>query len=166
MGMSIADELADRLQRRYEAFADYLSTLSPEQWRARCGNHPTIHVGDEEEGRPVGTVAHHVAVALGPMEGFLRAVVAGGEIPRPSPAANAEHARANPDPDRAETIVLLRRNSAHVAGVVGALSEAELARTAQTFMGEVSALQAVEQVLIGHVDWHEGSIKATLGHPP
>jgi len=97
--------------------------------------------------------------------GFLRAIVSGEEIPRPSRAFNAEHAQANPDPDRTETISLLRRNSAEVTGIVRAFSDEELARTGQTFIGELSAAQAVERVLIGHVDWHEGSIKATLGQP-
>jgi hypothetical protein len=163
--MSSANELADRLRRRYDAFAEYLSTLGPEQWGARCGNHPTIRVGDEDEGRQVGTVAHHVAVALPRQLGFLRAIVSGSEIPRPSHAVNAEHARANPDPDQTETISLLRRNSAEVADIVRALSDEELARSGQTFFGELSASQAVERVLIGHVDWHEDSIKATLSEP-
>ena len=46
-----------------------------------------------------------------------------------------------------------------------ALSDEELARTAQTFAGEMTASEAVERVMIGHVDWHEGSIKATLDQP-
>jgi hypothetical protein len=163
MSMSRAEQLADRFQQRCDAFAEYLATLSPEQWGAHCGNHPTIRVGDEEEGRRVGTVAHHVAVALPRQVGFLRAIISGGEIPRPSNAFNAEHARANPDPDRTETISLLRLNSAEAAGLVRALSDEELARTGQTFAGEVSASNAIERVLIGHVDWHEESIRATLG---
>ena len=162
MGMSSADQLADRLEQTCDAFAEYLATLTPEQWSAECGNHPTIRVGDEDEGRRVGTVAHHVAVALPRQVGFLRAIVNGGEIPRPSNAFNAEHARANPDPDRAGTISLIRRNSAEVAEIVRSLSEEELARSAGTFAGEMTASQAVERVMIGHVDWHEGSIKATL----
>ena len=165
MSMSTADDLASGLQQRYEAFGEYLATLNIEQWRARCGNHPTIRMGDEEEGRAVGTVAHHVAAALDPMVRFLRAIVKGDEVPRPSHAANAEHARANPDPDPEETIALLRLKSAEAAGIVRSLSDEELARRAQTFMGEVSAAQAVEQVMIGHVEWHEGAIRATLaGH--
>ena len=84
--MTGGDELADRLQRRYESFADYLSTLRPEHWGFVCGNHPTIRVGDDDEGRRVGTVAHHVAVALPRQVAFLRAIINGGEIPRPSNA--------------------------------------------------------------------------------
>jgi hypothetical protein len=164
--MDGADELADRLQHRCDAFAEFLSTLGPEQWGARCRNHPTIRVGDDDEGRRVGTVAHHVAVSMARQGDFVRAIVTGGEIPRPSNAFNAEHARANPDPDRGETIALLRRNSAEAAGIVRALTDEELARTGQTFVGEMSASQAVEMVMIGHVDWHEGSIRATLDQPP
>ena len=160
--MTGGEELADRLQGRCDAFARYLSTLGPEQWGATCRNHPTIRVGDDDEGRRVGTVAHHVAVALPRQVEFIRAIVRGGETPRPSNAANAEHARANPDPDRTETIELLRRNSADVVEAVRSLSDEELTRTAETFVGEMSASQAVERVLIGHVDWHEGSIRATL----
>ena len=160
--MTGGDELADRLRRRYDAFADYLSTLRSEHWDLVCHNHPTIRVGDDDEGRRVGTVAHHVAVALPRQVAFLRAIINGGEIPRPSNAFNAEHARANPDPDREGTISLLRRNSAEVAEVVRSLSAEELARSAETFAGEMTASQAVERVMIGHVDWHEGSIKATL----
>ena len=160
--MTGGDELADRLRRRYESFADYLSTLRPEHWSIVCGNHPTIRVGDDDEGRRVGTVAHHVAVALPRQVAFLRAIVSGGEIPRPSNAFNAEHARANPDPDREGTISLIRRSSAEVAEIVRSLSDEDLARSAETFAGEMTASQAVERVLIGHVDWHEDSIKATL----
>ena len=163
MSMSSADQLADRLQQTCDAFAEYLATLTPEQWSAQCGNHPTIRVGDEDEGRRVGTVAHHVAVALPRQVRFLKAIIDGGEIPRPSNAFNAEHARANPDPDRAETISLLRLNSSEAAALVRGLSDEELVRTGQTFAGEMSAAQAIERVLIGHVDWHEESIRASLG---
>jgi len=162
MGMSSADQLADRLEQTCDAFAEYLGTLTPEQWSAECGNHPTIRVGDEDEGRRVGTVAHHVAVALPRQVRFLKAIIDGGEIPRPSNAFNAEHAQANPDPDRTDTISLLRRNSAEVAALVRALSDEELARRAETFTGEISASDAIQRGLVGHVGWHEQSIRTTL----
>ena len=110
----------------------------------------------------MGTVAHHVAVALPRQVRFLKAIIDGGEIPRPSNAFNAEHAQANPDPDRTDTISLLRRNSAEVAALVRALSDEELARRAETFTGEMSASDAIQRVLIGHVGWHEQSIRTTL----
>jgi len=124
----------------------------------------TIRVGDEDENRPVGTVAHHVAVAIPRMAGMVRTMVAGQEVQRPSSERNAAHAQANPDPDQAETVALLRRNAGEAAQMVRGLSEADLSRTGRTMLGEISAADAVARALVGHVTWHEGSIRATLGH--
>jgi DinB superfamily len=162
--MTTATDLSDRLEQASNRFADYLSSLSHEQWLTRCGNHPTIRVGDEDENRPVGTVAHHVAVAIPRMAGMVRTMVAGQEVQRPSSERNAAHAQANPDPDQAETVALLRRNAGEAAQMVRGLSEADLSRTGRTMLGEISAADAVARALVGHVTWHEGSIRATLGH--
>jgi hypothetical protein len=161
--VSRAAGLADQLDQLCEDFAAYLAGLSPEQWRARCANHPTIRRGDEDENRPVGTVAHHVAVALPRQLRYLRAIVSAEEVPAPAPTFNAEHAAANPEPDQAETTALLRRNASEVGQVIRGLSEEDLERSGHTVLGELTAGEAVERICIGHVTWHEGSIKATLG---
>lgn len=163
--MSRAGELADLLERRGRAFADFLSALSPEQWTTRCGNHPTIRVGDEDENRPVGTVAHHTVVALPRQLRLLRAIVDGVEVPRPSPGGVADHARANPAPDQAETTALMRGNTSDIAQALRELSDEELGRTGRTFLGEMDAGQVVERILLGHIDWHEESIRVTLALP-
>jgi hypothetical protein len=163
--VSTANDLADRLEATYTAFAEYVGQLSPEEWRTRCGNHPTIRGGDEDENRPVGTVAHHTAVALPRLVGMMRAMVAGEEIAPPSSARVAEHAKANPDPDQGETVALLCRNGGDAGEYVRGLSDEELARAGRTMMGELSAGELVSRVFIGHAVWHEGSIKASLGHP-
>ena len=165
MSSSAAAELAGRFESAYQAFGDYLSGLSPEQWRTQCSNHPTIRVGDEDECRPVGTVAYHTAAAPPRMVVMLGAMRDGAEVPRPDPARNAQQAREHPDPDQAETIALLRRNGAEAAEVVRGLSEEDLAVTARTPFGEVSVADFVGRVFVGHITWHEGSIRATLGHP-
>jgi hypothetical protein len=163
--VSTATDLANRLEATYTAFAEYLGQLSSEEWRTRCGNHPTIRMGDEDENRPVGTVAHHTAVALPRLVGMLRALLAGEEIAPPSRERVEEHARANPDPEQGETVTLLRRNAVDAGEYVRGLSDDELARAGQTMMGELSAGELVSRVFIGHAVWHEGSIKASLGHP-
>jgi hypothetical protein len=163
--VSTSTELADRLDQVVRAYADYLAGLSLDQWRARCGNHPTIRVGDEDENRPVGTVAHHTAVALPRILGMVRAIAAGAEVAQPSRGGAAAHAQANPDPDQGETVALLRANGAEAATSVRALSDDDLARTGRTMIGELSAGDAVERILIGHLTWHEGSIRATVGDP-
>jgi hypothetical protein len=163
--VSTANDLADRVETTYSGFAEYIGQLSPEEWRAQCGNHPTIRAGDEDENRPVGTVAHHTAVALPRLVGMLRAVVAGEPIEPPSSERVAEHARSNPDPDQGETVALLRRNATDAGEYVRSLSDDELARTGQTMAGELSAAEVVSRVFVGHAIWHEGSIKASLGNP-
>jgi hypothetical protein len=162
---STAAELADRFEGVAGEFAGYIEGLSPEQWRAVCGNHPTIRVGDEDENRPVGVVAHHLAVALPYQVAMLRAVAEGAEVPQPNPQGTALHARANPDPDRRETVELFRQNAAEAAGVARGLSDEELARSGHTFRGELTAAEVVSRIMVGHVAWHRGSIEATLGHP-
>jgi len=163
--VSTANDLSNRLEATYVAFAEYIDQLSPEQWRTRCVNHPTIRVGDEDENRPIGTVAHHTAAALPRLVGMLRAIVAGEEVPAPSAERVAEHARNNSDPDQQETVALLRNNAADAMGYVRSLSDEELARTGRTIRGEMSAGEVVSTIFIGHAVWHEGSIKASLGHP-
>jgi hypothetical protein len=163
--VSTANDLADRVEAQYTSFAEYIDGLSAEQWRSRCGNHPTIRMGDEDENRPIGTVAHHTAVALPRLVGMLSALVAGEEIERPSSQRVAEHARTNSDPDQAETAALLRRNGAEAGQYVRGLSDEELAQTGRTMAGEMSGAEVVSRVFIGHALWHEGSIKASLGQP-
>jgi hypothetical protein len=161
--VSRATDLAERLTATADAFAEYLAGLTPEQWRTRCGNHPTIRVGDEDENRPVGTVAHHIGVALPRQLAMLRAIVAGEEVPAPSRTGNAVHAQANPQPDQGETVALVRGNAAEAAAVIRGLSDEDLDRRGRIMLGEVSAAEAVERVFLGHITWHEGSIRATLG---
>lgn len=165
MSSSTAADLAGRVEGAYQAFGDYLSGLTPEQWRTRCGNHPTIRMGDEDESRPVGTVAYHTAAAPPRMLVMVRAIRDGAEVPRPDRARNAQQALEHPDPDQPETVALARRNGAEAAAVIRSLSDDDLAVTGPTPFGEVSVADFVRRVLVGHVMWHEGSIRATVGHP-
>ena len=161
--MSRATDLADRLTAAAGGFADYVAGLTPEQWRTRCGNHPTIRVGPEDENRPVATVAHHVGVAFLRQLAMVRAIVSGEEPPVPSRTGADQHAQANPDPDQQGTADLVRRNAAEAAAFIRELSDQELDRRGRTMVGEVSVAEVVERVCVGHVTWHEGSIRATLG---
>ncbi len=161
--MSNATELAKRLEAACSAFADYLDGLSPEQWRAVCGNHPTIRVGDEDEHRPVGLVAYHVTAALPRQVTLLRAIAAGEKPQPPQRASNEQQVADLPAPDQAETVALLRRNAGDATDAIRGLSEEELTRTGRTYLGELAAADVVERIFVGHLQWHEGSIRATLG---
>ncbi len=63
-----------------------------------------------------------------------------------------------------ETLALLRKNAATAAGTVRGLSDEQLDRSAPVLGGPpMTAQQMVERVLIGHVQEHHGSIRATVG---
>jgi hypothetical protein len=164
--MRRAEELAGRVERAYGAFADYLEGLRPEQWRARAVNSPEIAMGEDED-RPVGVVAHHVATAIPPIAEIVRRLAGGEELPPLTfvdvDAHNVGHAAANPDPDQAATIGLIRQAGAGAADVVRGLSDEHLEREGDTYAGRMSADRFVRRVVVGHVLWHEGSIRATFG---
>ena len=163
--MSRADELAAELESAYFAFADYLEGLSPDQWRLAAANHPEISSGEDEQ-RPVGVVAHHVGDSI-PMFAERAFVLARGEPMEPlaageMDAANARHAAVNPSPDQAATLELIRDNAARTAELIRGLTDEQLARPGQGALSRWTAEQLIRRVLIGHVPWHEGSIRATL----
>jgi hypothetical protein len=164
--MSRSEALASDLETAYAAFADYAEGLSPEQWRTTAVNHPEIVAGQDEE-RPVGVVAHHLGEAV-PMLVERAFMLARGDLmvpmqPSELDAANRRHAAVNTAPDQTETLAMLRDNAERAAALIRSLSDEELARPGEGRMSSWTAEQLVRRVVIGHVAWHEGSIKATVG---
>lgn len=160
--MSRSEELATAFERANRELIDFLSGLDREQWRARAANSPTVRVGAEDEQRPVGTVAHHVASTYARAMDGLEALASGDQMPAPSPGVNAAHAAANPDPDPAETLDLLVSRGAAVAAMIRKLSDEQLDAEVQTFLGRDPLATFVERGVIFHVTWHLSSIKATF----
>jgi hypothetical protein len=76
---------------------------------------------------------------------------------------NATHAAQFAHCTKVETLGLLRQNGAAAAAIVRGLGEAELDRTATLPLGTMSASQAIERILIGHVHDHHGSIRKAIG---
>src|SRR3989442_1176134 len=123
---SRAEALAADVERAHAAFADYASELSAEEWQAGGVNHPEIAAGEDEH-RTVGVIAHHLGDTI-PLftERALR--LANGEPMQPitqtaMDAANARHAAANPHPDQAETVAMIRDNAAQSEAQIRALSD-------------------------------------------
>jgi hypothetical protein len=77
---------------------------------------------------------------------------------------NAEHAKQYAGCTKEETLALLRKNAAAAASAVRGLSDEQLDRSAPMLGGPaMTAQQAIERILIGHVQEHHGSIKSTVG---
>ena len=120
------------------------------------------------EERPVGVVAHHVALVNG---AFARIVekLAAGEIYSPTMSwaeidrGNAQHARDHAAVGKQETLDALRANGDAVAQGLRSLRDDQLERVAGTFGDrELTVAQVVEYVVIGHTAEHLASIRATL----
>ena len=151
-----AERLAAELEAVNEELARYLEQLTPEEWLS-----PTR--ADDDELRPVGVVALHVAEAHLNINARVMALASGGEVPprRPELFAerNARHAAENPRPDQAATIDLLRRNGGIAAARVRQLTDAELDRPGEVSGEPATAETEMQKRQLNHVRSHLESIR-------
>jgi hypothetical protein len=167
--MSRAEELASEFEHAYTEFADFASGLSTEEWTKVAANSPVFKMGQDER-RPVGVVAHHVAVWLPRMAETIRHMAAGQPLPpmqhHEIEQSNAAHAAANPEPSQPRTVGMIRENGSRAASLLRGLDDEGLARTARSLIGPMTTEDFIKRVLIGHVYWHLGSVRATVVTAP
>ena len=92
-----------------ENFIRVVESLTNDQWRMRGRNTPGMRINDEDEARPLGVIAHHVAVNQKVIMGRIQAVL----HDEPTPPVdfkqiNARHANEYADTTKAEVVSLLR----------------------------------------------------------
>jgi hypothetical protein len=156
------DRLADELDVTLEAFQRLVESLTAEQWLMRGANFPQ-RLNDEDEGRTVGVIAHHVAVTgdfiLGRIQGSLA-----GRKPAPFDFKefNAAHAGQHSGVGKPEVAELLRESRPRLVAGVRAITDDQLDQTQQTAAGPLLIQAWIERVLIGHVKGHQGSIEAAI----
>jgi DinB superfamily len=156
--MSRSEELAAAFERTNADLVACVRGLDAGQWTTPGVNSPVFRFGDEDEHRPVGAIAHHVASAYGRSAQAIGMVVAGQPItPPPGGGTTGQSV-----PDQAETIQLLEKDGARVAAVIRALTDEELDREAETFIGKVSVATFIERAINFHPYWHLTSIQATF----
>jgi DinB family protein len=154
-----AEQLAKKFDESCREFTKVLEGLSAADWKK-------VTVAEKW---PVGCVAHHVAGGQGRISGFLEMLAKGQPLPKLTRdnvnANNAKHAVEHANPDKAETLELFRANGAKASAIVRGLSDAELDRsgTVLTDIPAMTVQQAIEGILINHVQEHLGSIRATTG---
>lgn len=163
---SDAEQLAARFETAQEEFERLLESLTDAQWHTVGANHPT-RINEEDEGREVGVIAHHVAVSGPFIMARVQAVLEGHPLP---PAniqdLNAKHAAEHAGVTRDQVVEELRRNRAQIAAQVRAISDEGLDLTVDTPAGPMSVRQRLERVLIGHLGMHRGSIEAAIAQTP
>ena len=160
--MSRSEDLAAALERTNAELVAYVRALDEGQWLTPGVNSPVFQLGDEDEHRPVGTIAHHVASAYARSAMAVRMAASGQAIPPPSAGSAARHAAEHAVPDRAETIRLLEEGAAEVTAAIRGLSDEELDREATTFIGTTSVATFIERAINFHPYWHLTSIQATF----
>ena len=110
-----------------------------------------------------------MAGAHQPIEDIVKAVATGQATPPYTMAMlaemNAKHAREFAGCTKAETAALHKQGALAAAATVRGLSDAQLDRSGviMTGMAPMTVQQIVEGVLIGHLDEHRRSIRATVG---
>ena len=161
--MATAKELASEYEAAQDEFIALVERLSNKDWLAIGRNHPQ-RMNDEDEGRPVGVIAHHVAVD-GPwvVERILDTLAGRPLVAPDKKAVNAEHARQHAGATREEVVALLRATKPELAAAVRSIPDDQLDVPHDTPVGPMTLAFRVQAVLIGHIKAHQGSIEAAIG---
>ncbi len=151
------EELASKFEQVNNEFTGAVEACSDADWAAMC----------KSEGWPFGVTAHHVAQSTPAIAGLIGAMATGGAVPALTPelldAGNAAHAKEHANCAKDETLRMLRDGGAAAAAAMRGLGDDQLDKTG-TFLGnELTAAQAAEGILIGHIAGHLESIKASAG---
>jgi DinB superfamily len=154
---------AEALARKFEAKVDETTAvfekLTDAEWKKVTS----------AEKWSVGVVAHHVASAHEDLGRLVKAIASGQTLGNLTMddihTMNAKHAREFANCTQVETLALHKNNAAGAATIVRGLSDAELDRTATVLKGmpPMSAEQVASGLLVGHMDEHLASIRATAG---
>jgi DinB superfamily len=157
-----SDQYAQQFEAAQDEFIRLIESLNDEQWHLAGKNFPQ-RINDEDEGRPVGVIAHHVATNGDYITERIQTMLAGGPLaPVNQRAVNAEHARSHAGVTRDEVLRLLRASKGRIASAVRSIPDDQLDIERSTPAGPMSAAQRVERVLIGHLKQHQGSIEGAI----
>jgi hypothetical protein len=155
-------QLAEQFEAAHDEFIGLIESLDDEQWH-RAGKNFPRRIDDEDEGRSLGVIAHHVATNGDWIMQRIQTMLAGGPLsPVNMRVINSEHAREHADVTKDEVLRLLRASKSRIAEAVRAIPDNQLDIQRDTPAGPMSAAQRVERVLIGHMQQHQGSIQAAI----
>jgi hypothetical protein len=155
-------QLAGQFEAAHDEFIHLIESLDNHQWHLPGKNFPQ-RINDEDEGRPLGVIAHHVATNGDWIMQRIQTMLAGGPLsPINVRVINSEHAREHADVTKDEVLRLLRTSRTRIADAVRAIPDNQLDIQRETPAGPMSAAQRVERVLIGHMQQHQGSIEAAI----
>jgi hypothetical protein len=155
--------LADQFKAAQVSFIGLVESLTDEKWRIRGVNTPELRQNDEDESRPVGVIAHHVASTQPWIMSRIRAIIEDEPTPPVDfKIINAQHAVEHARATKHEVLGLLRQNLQQITDEVRAIPDHMLDKERQLPTGVMTVQQRIERVLIGHMKAHQASIEATI----
>ena len=148
-----AELLADRIEEGAARLAEFASQLTETEWRVAIAE-------GGKPGRTAGVIVHHVA-SVYPIEVQLAKTIASGQSVTDVTwdvvnALNARHVEEHANATKAETLELLKRNSAEAAAAVRELTDEQLDRAAPfslSYGAPVTAQFVIEDHALRH-SWH------------
>jgi hypothetical protein len=160
---SRSERLAEQFEAAHENFMRVVEALTNDQWRMRGRNTPGMRINDEDEARPLGVIAHHVAVNEKVIMGRIQTVLHDAPTPPVDfKEINARHAFEYADTTKAEVLSLLRDSGLQIAEDLRTIPDEMLDKVRELPSGKMTVQERIERVLIGHVQGHQGSIEATI----
>ena len=155
--------LADQFEVAHDRFIQVVEALTTDQWRMRGKNTPGQRINDEDEARPLGVIAHHVAVNEKVIMGRIQAFMS--DTPNPPlniKENNARHAFEFADTTKVEVLKVLQESGRQIALDLRSIPDEMLDKAQELPSGRMTVEQRIERVLIGHISGHQGSIEATI----
>ena len=155
--------LADQFEAAHERFIQVVEALTTDQWRMRGKNTPGQRINDEDEARPLGVIAHHVAVNEKVIMGRIQALLSNAPAPPLNiKENNARHAFEFADTTKAEVLRVLQESGRQIVLDLRTFTDEMLDKAQELPSGTMTVQQRIERVLIGHITGHQGSIEATI----
>lgn len=153
--MARTEDLAKRLEK---ANADFIAAVEG------CGDDSWAKTTNEE-GWTVAAVAHHVASRQEMLAGLVQAVAGKQQIPPLKMddlhAGNAADAKEFASANRVEVLDLAKTSGEKAAAALRQLDDAALNNSAEVLGMSMTADQLAENILIGHVENHLASMRAS-----
>ena len=158
-------KFAEDFEAAQDGFIRLVESLGDEQWELVGKNYPQ-RINEEDEGRTVGVIAHHVAESGPFIIDRITKMSRGEKLAPPGnfKDLNAAHASEHRDCSREEVLQILRESKPRIAAAVRAIPDDQLDQERETPAGPMSVAQRLERVLIGHIKMHQGSIEAAVNN--
>ena len=158
--MTRAQDLLGTFLKDFNEAIKTIEALIEDQWRLKT----------EDEGWPVGVVAHHLAAVAGIEQ--LEWVLSGHSTPfradiTEQDSLNAQHARDFVESTKEETLDLFREVSSRAETVIAALTDEQLKMRGETAGGQPFTVeQWITITMRRHIESHHGSILQTISQSP